>query len=459
MMSARVRFTTFIVSGLLAASAWGGKASAQPAVPPAEAPPPAEDTPPPAALPPEPPSPPAGELPPPVAPPPSMSPAVPSPPSPDAMPPVPPPTAAAAPAWPVAVAPLKVENPSASIRFGVLAQPQFDWVGSPTINGHSQNIYLRRIRVLIGGTLFKDIEYFFDTDVPNFYKDLAADGTKNNPGINIQDAFFTYKPLADYLKFDVGFMLPPLAHNAVQGAGTLYGWDYFANTFRHTNVFGSTVDPVGRDLGIEARGLVLQGHLEYRIGLFQGKRYAAVPAPDPEPPARNSFRYTARVQINLLDPETSFFYAGTYLGLKRILSFGGSFDYQHSTGTSYRYWAADGILDLPLGPGELTAQANFAHWFGGDVIQTTPTALLPSQEAIMGEVGYRFAVLRLNPIFRFEHRWQTGNDETRYVGGLAFWLYGHNSNLKVFYSRVLPSGIPADHDFSQFNAQWQVYYF
>jgi hypothetical protein len=356
--------------------------------------------------------------------------------------------------------PLKLEGPIGSIRFGMLLQPQFEAIGSAAANGVTENLFLRRTRLLVGGTLFKVFDFFFDTDYPNLFKATENNATntafmKNSPGLNIQDAFLTYKAFRNFVKVDAGFMLPPLAHNAVQGAGTLYGWDYFQNSFRSTGSFGNAApDPVGRDLGVEARGLVLDDHLEYRVGMFQGLRNAAVAAAGGETGkvgGRNFFRVAARLQVNFLDAEPGFFYAGTYLGAKRILSVGGSFDFQDD----YKYWAVDGILDMPAGPGVVTAQVNVAQWDGGSFI-----AALPKQTAVMAEGGYLFAGASLSPIVRFE-RLLVSNaalpDETRYVGGLAFWPFGHNSNLKAFYSRIVPSnGI---HDYDRFNLQWQLYFY
>jgi len=267
--------------------------------------------------------------------------------------------------------------------------------------------------------------------------------------MNIQDAFITYKPLGDMLKIDAGYMLPPLAHNAVQGATTLYSWDYFAYTFQSGNAFGATTSPVGRDLGFELRGLVLGNHLEYRVGLFQGLR---VPATATESGARNFFRAVGRVQINLLDPETGFFYAGSYLGTKKILSVGGSFDLQND----YKYFAGDAFVDLPIGPaGVVTAQVNVGHWDGGGFV-TLPFG--EKQTAVMGEAGFLIGGIGLSPIVRAEHLWVTNaNDQTRLGGGLAFWPYGHNTNLKLFYTNLKVEN--AARSISQVNLQWQLYFF
>jgi hypothetical protein len=364
-------------------------------------------------------------------------------------------------AVPAAQGPLRLETPNGtSIKFGLLAQPQYQAQGSTTLDGMAQNLYVRRLRILLGGSLFGVIDYFVDTDFANLFLANNVAGAmgapnisqKNTPGMNIQDAFVTWKALGDLLKVDVGYMLPPLAHNAVQGATTLYGWDYFGYTFQHNAganamaAFQTSGNPVGRDAGLQLRGLLLGGMIEYRAGLFQGLRNAQTAA---DVGARNFFRATGRLQVNLMDPETGFFYAGSYLGTKKILSVGASADFQDN----YRYFAGDVIADLPLGPGVFTGQVNLAHWNGGTWIPT-----LPDQTALMAEVGYLLGAIPLSPIVRAEHLWVPGPaDQTRVGGGLAFWPYGHNSNLKAFYTYLDQGGAP--HGAHQFNLQWQVYFF
>jgi hypothetical protein len=215
-------------------------------------------------------------------------------------------------------------------------------------------------------------------------------------------------------------------------------------------VFLTSGNAVGRDAGVQLRGLLVDGHVEYRVGLFQGLRENRT-ATNLE--ARNFFRVTGRVQINLLDAEPGFFYAGTYLGAKKIASIGGSYDFQDK----YKYFAADGIVELPAGPGVVTGQVNLAHWDGGTFIPA-----LAKQTALMGEAGYAIAEFRLNPILRVERLWPTGGaDQTRIGGGVAFWPYGHNNNIKAFYAHVTTDGVggAASSSYNQFNLQWQVYFF
>jgi hypothetical protein len=375
------------------------------------------------------------------------------------MPVAPPPDAPA----PTAFESLKIEsaNGSASLKLGLLLQPQFETIGSESADneGSSNNLFLRRTRVLIGGTLFKTIEYFFETDSTNLFKADPTTGTKTGFGVNVQDAFMTWKAYEDMVKFDVGYMLTPGAHNALQGAGTLLGLDYFSNSFNHSTVFNNAGgNPAGRDAGFEVRGLLLDNHIEYRAGLFQGLRRPAAAAVPPdttgEVGSQNMFRFAGRLQINLLDAETGFFYAGTYLGKKKVASIGAALDMQ----SDYVHWAVDGFLDMPVGPGGLTAQVNFSKWNGGGF--TNPA--LVNHTAIMGEAGYRFDAFPIAPIVKFEQANIADSDaaSTRIGGGVAWFPYAHNLNVKAFFTNINNKpGMGESHSFNQFQLQGQLYFY
>ena len=415
-------------------------------------------TPPPADAPPPEAPPPAADAP--VAAPPVAVPVVETPPPPAPPPPPPAPSASSSP-----FAPFKIDASGNSIRIGLLFQPAYRTATSATqgVDGLSQNLFLRRTRILVGGTLFGKIDYFLDTDYPNLFlatpegnPNAMTDPTpytnnKGGPGMYIQDAFITARPIEgefkDAFKIDAGFMLPPMAHNAVQGAGTLYSLDYYANSFLHSNVFGGTA-PVGRDLGVQLRGLLAGGLVEYRVGLFQGLRQ---PQTDDRIASHNFFRATGRVQINLLDAESGFFYSGTYLGAKKVLSIGGSADIQGD----YKYFAGDVFTDMPMGPGVFTLQANYAHWNGDGFVN------LPKEWAVMGEVGYNFNAM-INPLVRAEYLDATSTTgavtkTARYGGGINWWPYGHNMNLKTLYQYVKVDGAPKA--VNQIDLQWQLYFY
>ena len=65
----------------------------------------------------------------------------------------------------------------------------------------------------------------------------------------------------------------------------------------------------------------------------------------------------------------------------------------------------------------------------------------------------------LSPIIHLEELIVSGanNNEGYYGGGVAWWPYGHNTNLKAFYTyRKAEAQMNGG---SQFNVQWQLYFF
>lgn len=385
--------------------------------------------------------------PPPAPPPPAVVASTPAPPTPASPPPLAP-AVAPAPAAPAKTRlGLELEN-GTSIRFGVLTQLQYEALGDFTddpSHNVSQNLYLRRTMLLIAGTVFHDFEYFVDTDFADLFKAAGEDSLKNGPGISVKDFFSTYKAVGEALMIDGGLMLPPLSRNSLQGAPFLNGLDFFASTYVHAGVFGSSSNSFARDVGLQARGIAPGGLLEYRFGVFQGRRR---PADDEGVAASNSFRLAGRLQLNLLDPEKVYFLRGTWLGEKRLLSFAGSYDFQYSGEGSYVAYSFDALLDAD----GVTAQAEYLYRDGG------ARAEFPVQRAWIAEVGYRIPGLNTSPIVRFERRAGPEGypDETLVGGGISVWGFGHNGNLKVFYIRGLRDEGPG---YDQFKAQWQVFYF
>jgi hypothetical protein len=264
----------------------------------------------------------------------------------------------------------------------------------------------------------------------------------------MQDAFATWKPM-DELKLDVGLFLIPFSHNAIQGAGTLYGLDYFAYTFQQ---IGPLTNFAGRDLGAQLRGLLMK-KLEYRVAVLQGNRGSPPVTMPPTPPfSRTPVRIAGRLQLNLFDAETGYFYGGTYGGTKKILSIGAGFDHQDD----YNAFAGDVFADWPVGDDVVTAQFNVLYFDG-----KTWAPGVPKQTDLMAEAGYRIGALRLSPIVRFEsinYSAAGTPDVLRLSGGLAWWVMNHTVNVKLFYTFIKPDSDTL-HKVSQINLQMQFYVF
>src|SRR6059058_5425512 len=197
-------------------------------------------------------------------------------------------------------------NDNINFKVGTLIQAWADTTQDPATKGYANNLFLRRIRFILGGQITPNITFFFETDNPNLGK-----APKNlSGGFTTQDAFIEWKPGSDAFMLDAGMMFVPLCRNCLESAASLLSLDYGSYTFTQS---AATQSSVGRDTGFQAKGYLVGGHLEYRAGAFQGVRGAG---------SRNALRTAGRLQYNVWDKETGYLYPGLYLGNKKILSFG-----------------------------------------------------------------------------------------------------------------------------------------
>lgn len=330
-------------------------------------------------------------------------------------------------------------NENVNFRLGALGQFQADWLEDPdpAEDEYQQNLFIRRVRLLFGGQVAKNVTFFIETDAANLGRTVA--GVKNiSPQVIVQDAYGEVR-FHDALQLDLGLMFVPFSRNSIQSAASLLPIDYGAFTFTTSAATQSTV---GRDTGVQAKGYFLRNRLEYRIGAFQGARDAR---------AHRSFRYTGRVQVQLLDPEPQgFFYSGTYLGARKVAAVAAAFDKQDE----YTAFDVDAFLDFPMGPGVLTAQADY-HRIDGDTTFLT----LPEQDIVLVEVGFLLRELKLTPVLQFNRRGILDTnigDENRWSIGLNYWWAAHNANVKAAYGRVDPRGLKELH---QFTIQFQLFYY
>lgn len=338
---------------------------------------------------------------------------------------------------PIATAQIQIKvNDDTFFKVGLLVQTQADALQDAGTGGYAQNIFVRRVRLLAGGQIAKNLSFFVETDSPNLGKSLAA-GTKNSqPTLYLQDAYVEYK-FSNAFALDAGLILASPSRNGLQSAASLLPIDYSPYTFANS---GPTQSNVGRDTGLQAKGYLLGNKLEYRAGVFQGAR-------DQQD---RELRFTGRLQYNFLDPETSFFYTGTYLGKKKVLAIGAGIDRQDG----YTGQAFDVFFDHPVAGGAITSQAGYIEYDGGSFLKT-----LPKQKDILLEAGYLIGTTRLMPVVQYTRRnFASGSafDEHRLSGGLNYYLSGHNANIKALFTRIDNDGTRA---INQATVQVQFFYF
>jgi hypothetical protein len=323
-----------------------------------------------------------------------------------------------------------------NFKLGVLGQFQADTIDNPEPEPRTSNLFVRRLRLMFAGQVARNVSFFIETDAPNLGKTLAG-GKNIQPSVILQDAFAGLR-FANALTLEAGLMFVPFSRNSLQSAATLLPIDYGPNTYSDSV---PTESSTGRDTGFQARGYFANDRLEYRIGAFQGFRDGG---------SDNAFRYAGRVQFNLLDTETGFFYTGTYLGKKKILALGAAFDGQKH----FHAYAADAFVDYPVGPGAVTAQFDYNHFDGSKTL-----TMLARQHDILVEAGYLLKALKLTPVVQYSERNLAdlaNGDEKRTAVGASYWWAGQNANIKALYTRVSPRDLDSQNELT---VQFQIFYF
>jgi Phosphate-selective porin O and P len=293
-----------------------------------------------------------------------------------------------------------------SISFGIEGQAWADFQQDQNTTGpqgYQQNLYLRRIRLMIGGELSDKITFFFDTDQPNLGKNPKA----LNSGFLVQDAFFEYHPF-NALRLDGGLMTIPLSRNALQSTASYYSLDISPIATVNN---GATQTSALRDLGFQLRGFLMGDHLQYRLGEFSGER---------DSNGRDSLRSAGYIQYDFFAPETSLYYPGTTLGKKKILALNAGFDKQGS----YYAAAADLTAAIPIhGGDEIGGQIQFIRYDGAHKFLS-----IPRQNDYLVEATYYYRPMKLQPFVKVESEnfsapVNFGKDWNRYGGGLNYYLH------------------------------------
>ncbi len=231
---------------------------------------------------------------------------------------------------------LESKDGTSSIKFGVLIQPQAELLETADQEATSTNLFVRRLRLVVGGALGEHWSFFFETDSPNLGKTnpnagVGTPGLKDQGDLYVQDAYLTYSR-GQAFKVDAGMMMLPHSRHGTQSAATLLAVDYGPYTFLDSGPGG---ERVGRDYGVQLRGYPAGQKLEYRLAVSQGVR---------GPEARNPLRITGRAVYYPFGAETGFFYGGTFQGTKRQLGVGGGFDVQEDASI----YSADFFFETPL---------------------------------------------------------------------------------------------------------------
>jgi len=336
---------------------------------------------------------------------------------------------------------IAVKSEEISARFGVQGQLWANWAQDPTrtVPGYTQNLFLRRLRVMAGGEIGNDLTFFIQTDSPNLGR------TPKSPpaGFMLQDAFLEWKT-SNHVRIDGGLFVVPLSRNTLQSTASYYTVDLSSLTA----INNSATQSAGlRDLGFGARGFFAKNRLQYRFGVFQGERDAD---------GRNALRTSGYVQYDFRDAEMGYTFVGTALGKQKIFAVDGGFDAQGS----YHAESANIAIDQPVFDGdEIGAQFQFFHYDGGNKF----TAIREQNDWFV-EGAYYSHRMKVQPFGKYEVQKFVAladavSDTRRTGGGLNYYIHGQNLKWTMQWMRVVPPSSSRLRDSNEITLQLQVFYF
>lgn len=333
---------------------------------------------------------------------------------------------------------------------GIWMQTWFQWVEDGKGEENLNDFILRRAYLYLKGQV---------TDQVSFFTHVASDKVGqeglDNPSIGLgtgvawRDLWITLK-LHEHLKIQMGRMYVPLTRNyGTTSTKCMLTADLpFLQGGSRGGIFYA--QKVGRDDSLTIWGNPLDGLLQYRFMISEGVEGDNNP--------EDSLRFVGRIALSLLEPETSWFNKGTYLGKKKVLSLGLGFQSQDDLtlggvqGEDNDVWTGDVFFDHPVGDGAVTFEAAYI-----DIENVTGGAAPLYHDMEAGDdaknwyinAGYllpgSIGPGRLQPYVRYETVDVDKKNETDFwSGGFNYYLKGHNAKLTADYMHVDPDNDAKD---------------
>jgi hypothetical protein len=352
---------------------------------------------------------------------------------------------ASGPTW--AGAKLKIDDDS-YIDFGARVQTliiQQEVTGNDATDNSWQDqtdFKVRRARLRVNMVVNDKISAFIQTE--------TGGGAGSGEDMRIIDAYTLFK-YNNWLQLFSGEHMAPSGRQETTSSGGLMAIDRPGITYKNltwnlrsvdrfaNGTIPGTSDSQGAPDAVRDVGATIFGsgsfndttHLKYYVGAYDGVQNATTGD-------GNKLRYTARAQLNLFDAEAGYFNLSTYLGKKKTIGFGVSYDTQdeiQDKGTStgdYTQYELDAFIDWPVGPGYLTAEAAYRDL---DLDKATAAAAQAQGNGWFAQAGYY--INKWQPWVEYE-TWDgdgaggVGNYDL-YRLGVSYFFKGHNANIKFGY--------------------------
>src|SRR5450755_4236616 len=128
-------------------------------------------------------------------------------------------------------------NDNINFKLGILIQPQFDSIQvadatNTGIVGWQSNFLIRRLRLIIGGQVAKNVFFFAETENSQFGKSTQAiggttGGKSLTTGFNLLDAVVEWR-IAKEFNLMAGEIRVPTSREALKSSGSSFALDFSA---------------------------------------------------------------------------------------------------------------------------------------------------------------------------------------------------------------------------------------
>jgi hypothetical protein len=357
---------------------------------------------------------------------------------------------------------VKIDEDS-SLELGFRLQTQF--LSSTNANAdssgdHEEKFTIRRASIRVGGNVTKWVKFFLqigNNDEP---------GTDNDASeVEMIDAYINLH-LHDLAQIILGGHMVPSSRQHLTSSGALMAIDHPGITGYNLTwglnggaVFNTAAFEDGdldlegdvnlRDLGATFFGsfsLNDMVHAKYYAGAYNGIHFRNA-GDDKE-------RVAARVQLNFLDPEPTYYNLSTYLGQKQTIGIGASVDHQQriardvadDDNVNYTFYSVDAFADIPVGPGSATVEAGYSNLDldNSTALRDSASGAPKNGKETQGQgfyiqSGYFINNLNLQPWALYESWYSDASDDlgswSAWRVGLSYFFKGHNANIKVGFEQ------------------------
>ena len=349
---------------------------------------------------------------------------------------------------------------NASVKVGAGLRTSLNFVedDSPNESRWSSDFNLDNLRLYISGNVVEYLGFEFNTDINN------ANGFDDPDDIRVLDAVGKLE-VNDLVNLWFGRFLPPSDRSNLSGPFYLNAYEFPYVQFGYPGILQ------GRDDGAAIWGQVGEGAFKWQVGMFKGT--------DGFPNGDDHRMLTARLTLNLLDPEPGYYNQSTYYGEKDILAIGVAMMNQNdATGTisdpkDYLGWNIDVLFEKKLdSDGVLSLETAYYDFddhgadqmeiAAGDLVDMNRqgesffilAAYLFPEQVALGNIEGQF-----QPYFRFmdfdRDFPSNGETEEGIDLGLNYIIDGHNAQISVVYGRREPGPGAGNYDLVRIGAQLQ----